>query len=79
MAPEVATNCAYDESVDVYSLSLVLWEIASLERPYKGYNKVGAPPPLPGLTRLTSLTRLAHLARVWPERAVAPGWYPWRF
>lgn len=39
MAPEVAVNQAYDESVDVYSLSLVLWEIASLERPYKGYNK----------------------------------------
>jgi len=39
MAPEVATNQAYDESVDVYSLALVLWEIASLERPYRGYNK----------------------------------------
>lgn len=36
---QVATNCPYDESVDVYSLALVLWEIASLERPYKGYNK----------------------------------------
>jgi len=32
MAPEVATNMPYDESVDIYSLSLVLWEIASLER-----------------------------------------------
>ena len=32
MAPEVATNRPYDESVDVYSLVLVLWEIASLER-----------------------------------------------
>jgi serine/threonine protein kinase len=39
MAPEVAVNQPYDESVDVYSTSLVLWEIASLERPYKGYNK----------------------------------------
>jgi len=39
MAPEVAVNHPYDESVDVYSLSLVLWEVASLERPYKGYNK----------------------------------------
>jgi serine/threonine protein kinase len=39
MAPEVAVNQPYDESVDVYSMSLVLWEIASLERPYKGYNK----------------------------------------
>ena len=35
MAPEVASNGAYDESIDVYSLSLVLWELASLERPYK--------------------------------------------
>ena len=35
----MATNCSYDESVDVYSLALVLWEVASLERPYKGYNK----------------------------------------
>ena len=32
MAPEVATDQPYDESVDVYSLSHVLWEVASLER-----------------------------------------------
>ena len=31
-APEVATDQPYDESVDVYSLSHVLWETASLER-----------------------------------------------
>ena len=28
----VATDQPYDESVDVYSLSHVLWEVASLER-----------------------------------------------
>eukprot|EP00934_Nitzschia_sp_Nitz4_P009259 Nitzschia sp. Nitz4//scaffold293_size23253//14724//16078//NITZ4_008507-RA/size23253-processed-gene-0.12-mRNA-1//1//CDS//3329546201//9249//frame0 len=39
MAPEVALDHRYNEKVDVYSFSLLLWEILSLETPYMGVNK----------------------------------------
>ena len=34
MAPEVAKGEAYNESCDVYSFSLLLWELLTLEKPY---------------------------------------------
>lgn len=37
MAPEVAKNCTYDKSVDVYSFGVLLWELCSLEKPFAGY------------------------------------------
>jgi serine/threonine protein kinase len=39
MAPEVALKQPYDETIDTYSLSILIWEILSLERPFKGFNK----------------------------------------
>jgi len=38
MAPEVAAYEAYNELADVYSFSIVLWEIVTLEKPYKNLN-----------------------------------------
>jgi serine/threonine protein kinase len=35
MAPEVAMGRPYHASCDVYSLSLVVWEMLSLQRPYR--------------------------------------------
>jgi len=35
MAPEVATYEPYNELADVYSFSILLWEIDTLEKPYK--------------------------------------------
>lgn len=33
----VALDKGYDKSVDVYSFGILLWEICSLEKPFKGY------------------------------------------
>lgn len=38
MAPEVALEKPYDFSVDVYSFSVLMWQICSLETPYSGYS-----------------------------------------
>jgi len=38
MAPEVALDMAYNESVDMYSFSVVLWEIVCNKKPYSGMN-----------------------------------------
>jgi serine/threonine protein kinase len=37
MAPEVALDKPYNESVDVYSFSMLLWEILKLETPFAGF------------------------------------------
>mmetsp|Transcript_17663 Transcript_17663/g.43008 ORF Transcript_17663/g.43008 Transcript_17663/m.43008 type:complete len:801 (+) Transcript_17663:296-2698(+) len=37
MAPEVALDKGYNKSVDVYSFGILLWEIFSMEKPFKGY------------------------------------------
>jgi serine/threonine protein kinase len=36
MAPEVALNQPYTETADVYSFSILLWQIAKLDMPYAG-------------------------------------------
>lgn len=36
MAPEVVKGFYYTEKADVFSYSIILWEIASREPPYKG-------------------------------------------
>ena len=57
-APEVLRGEPYDESADVYSFGIVLWEIISRERPYPGqhpmqligriaYQKPSMRPPIP--------------------------------
>lgn len=33
----VALDQGYDKSVDVYSFGILLWEICTLEKPFKGY------------------------------------------
>lgn len=38
MAPEVAMEEPYDQSVDVYSFGILLWEICSAEKPFHGYS-----------------------------------------
>jgi len=38
MAPEVALDQPYNQSVDVYSFSIMLWEMVSHKRPYAGMN-----------------------------------------
>jgi len=38
MAPEVALGQLYDESIDVYSFSLVAWEMLHLKKPFAGLN-----------------------------------------
>ena len=36
MAPEIIRGDAYDESVDVFSFGIVLWELLALAHPYAG-------------------------------------------
>lgn len=38
MAPEVAKEAPYDQSVDVYSFGILLWELCSSEKPFFGYS-----------------------------------------
>jgi len=38
MAPEVAMDLPYNQSVDVYSFSIILWEMVSRRRPYEEMN-----------------------------------------
>ena len=37
MAPEVAKEEPYNESVDVYSFSILLWQICSLKTPFADF------------------------------------------
>ena len=37
MAPEVAKDMDYNESVDVYSFGILLWELCAAEKPFYGY------------------------------------------
>ncbi|CAN0093707.1 unnamed protein product [Sphacelaria rigidula] len=36
MAPEVCRGLPYNEKVDVYSFSIVLWELCALQKPFVG-------------------------------------------
>lgn len=38
MAPEVALGQAYNESCDVYSFSLIVWQIMNLKKPYDNFS-----------------------------------------
>lgn len=38
MAPEVAKEEPYNENVDVYSLSIMAWQIFAMDIPFKGYS-----------------------------------------
>lgn len=37
-APEVAKEKPYNETVDVYSLSIMAWQIFEMDTPFKGYS-----------------------------------------
>eukprot|EP00696_Hemimastix_kukwesjijk_P005983 gnl/Hemi2/17591_TR5803_c0_g1_i1.p1 gnl/Hemi2/17591_TR5803_c0_g1~~gnl/Hemi2/17591_TR5803_c0_g1_i1.p1 ORF type:complete len:280 (+),score=91.47 gnl/Hemi2/17591_TR5803_c0_g1_i1:82-921(+) len=37
IAPEVVTDMGYTEKADVYSFAIILWEIATLTDPYRGF------------------------------------------
>ena len=38
MAPEVSKSQKYNLSVDVYSFSIMLWEMLAMEKPFKEYS-----------------------------------------
>jgi serine/threonine protein kinase len=38
MAPEVAKECPYNDTVDVFSFGILLWELCSAEKPFFGYS-----------------------------------------
>jgi len=38
MAPEVAKEQPYNETVDVYSLAVLAWQIFEMDTPFKGYS-----------------------------------------
>jgi serine/threonine protein kinase len=38
MAPEVAKDCPYNDTVDCFSFGILLWELCSAEKPYFGYS-----------------------------------------
>jgi serine/threonine protein kinase len=38
MSPEVAKECPYNKSVDVYSFGILLWELCAAEKPFYGYS-----------------------------------------
>ena len=40
VAPEVALHKPYDEKADVFSWSFIVWEMATLTKPFEGYTKV---------------------------------------
>lgn len=55
MAPEVAKGQSYNQSVDVYSFGILLWELCTLQKPFQGYSSakhmqrvvmVGERPPM---------------------------------
>jgi len=39
MAPEVANDLPYDETVDSYSFGIMFWQLCSLTTPYAGYSQ----------------------------------------
>lgn len=39
MAPEVALDKPYNETVDAYSFGILFWQICSLQTPFAGYNQ----------------------------------------
>lgn len=38
MAPEVAREDPYNQSVDVYSLAIMAWQIFEMDTPFRGYS-----------------------------------------
>ena len=39
MAPEVASDQPYDQSVDAYSFGMLFWQICSLQTPFAGFSE----------------------------------------
>ncbi len=39
-APEIVRGDAYDHRADVYSFSIILWELITLAEPYKGMDPI---------------------------------------
>ena len=79
MAPEVLEQRPYDERADVYSFAIVLWELLTLQEPFKGLEPMqvmracdkGERPPLPPEPRACPPAYCALMERCWarePEK-----------
>jgi serine/threonine protein kinase len=40
MAPEVLLGLEYDESVDIYSLGIIMWELFTGQCPFEGLSQI---------------------------------------
>ena len=71
MAPEVIRKEPYNAKADVYSFSILLWELMALERPYAGLTGDQAK------QRVAIFGERPNIARSWPtqlRRLLLRGW-----
>lgn len=60
MAPEVLNNEGYDFSADVYSYSVVLWEVFARETPYRNINPAMIPYRVLNLGERPDISKIRH-------------------
>jgi serine/threonine protein kinase len=77
MAPEVALGHPYNQKCDVYSFSVLLWEMLALKRPYDQYPNAESL-----IQRVFEEDERPKLSRKWPvgiNEAFKAGWDPDQF
>lgn len=73
MAPEVAQGEKYNHHCDVYSFTLLLWEMLTLQRPYDDF-----PSPEAFLKKVAKQKKRPKIPRWWPQslkQVVKTGWH----
>ena len=73
MAPEVALGMRYNQCCDVYSFSILLWEMLSLKRPYNDFPSADTL-----IQRVFEENERPKLPRKWPaslKEALVAGWH----